>query len=60
MASSSTEAQNSTTPTQEDIVAAFNDLRKQQRNIAAKISDLSLEKKEHELVIKLIIPNVVS
>jgi len=38
-------------PTNEQIVAKFQELRQQQRAIIGKISELEMEKKEHELVL---------
>ena len=35
-------------PSQEQIVAGFNEMRQQQRAIASKISELQMEQKEHE------------
>jgi prefoldin subunit 2 len=39
-------------PTQEQIVAGFQELRNQQRKIIAKMSEIDMERKEHELVIE--------
>jgi len=38
--------------TQEQVVAGFQDLRNQQRNIITKLSEIDMERKEHELVIE--------
>merc|ERR1712018_304511 len=40
-----------TGPTNEQIVAKFQEMRQQQRIIIGKISELEMEKKEHELVL---------
>lgn len=36
--------------TQEQVIAGFQEIRQQQRNIAGKISELNVDLKEHELV----------
>jgi len=38
--------------TQEQIVAGFQDLRNQQRNVITKLAEIDMERKEHELVIE--------
>ncbi|XP_076457479.1 prefoldin subunit 2-like [Babylonia areolata] len=38
--------------TQEQIVAGFQELRQQQRNIASRIAEVEMDMKEHELVIE--------
>ena len=44
---------NKSNKTQEQIVAGFQELRNQQRATVAKISELEMERKEHELVMSL-------
>ncbi|XP_013414903.1 prefoldin subunit 2 [Lingula anatina] len=36
----------------EQIIAGFNELRQQQRAVASKLSELDMERKEHELVVE--------
>lgn len=35
-------------PSQEQIIAGFQDLRQQQRQVVGKISDIEMDMKEHE------------
>ncbi|WAR04649.1 PFD2-like protein [Mya arenaria] len=39
-------------PPQEQVIAGFQDLRVQQRNIANKVAEVEMDMKEHELVIE--------
>ena len=50
MSENTSSTSDTSTPSRDEIIGHFNDLRNQQRNIAEKITELNLETKEHELV----------